>query len=141
MYLSHTKEQAFTLIELVICIVIMSVLAVGMGGAYFTLLSRTGDVSHQGIATLLAQGRMELILAQKRLNGFSSAADPCNTSTAPVCTPPSGYTVTASITNYFSIGSAGLTTGTPTNYKAITVTVAGPGNLGGATLKSAVAQY
>lgn len=120
-------ETGFSLIELIAFIVIVSLLVV----ALFTSLSTSGvrapTAGQIDFAAEIAQERLELILAQRRLNGFASFVDPCPGPT--VCTPPAGYAVSASIAGNWS-GDA--------NYKVITVDVTG---IFSASVSALVANY
>ena len=108
----HTN--GFALIEIIIFIVVASVLVVGLFATFANNLRNTPQAGQIDRAADIAQLRMELILAQRRAVGFAAFADPCPG--ASICTPPSGFTVTANIANNW----AG-----DTNYKVITVDVAG----------------
>jgi len=139
------------LIEVIVFIVITGLviagLVAGMSGAL-----RTAPVPremHQGLQ--LAQGRMELILAQRsRLDfaGFTSATfDPC----APpggaqeACLAPATYAVvapcffTGALTCGF--GAANTCKGGDVNYKCVRVRVTGPKGTTVAELDAMVANY
>ncbi len=90
-----TKWDGFTLIELVVFIVIIGVAAVGLLTSMRSLLPRTVTPATLTKAAEIAQARMELILAQRDVDGFSNFTDPCagGTPVAAVCTP-TGFTVT-----------------------------------------------
>ncbi len=123
------KQDGFTLIELVIFI---AVLATGVGVLIplITTTRYTHNLNQQTEAMQLAQQRMELILADERIKGFSAFSDPCTGGTPPtICTPPSGYTVEAVIANNWE---------GDTNYKVITVNVSGAAT---ASLKTLIADY
>lgn len=88
------RTRGFTLIELVIMIVIFTVASVGIMSALRFNIMGAATNSVGTTATRLAQARMETILAQRYVNGFSSFADPCTA--AAVCgTLPTGYTIAA----------------------------------------------
>jgi type II secretory pathway pseudopilin PulG len=123
------NEQGFNLIELIIFIILL-----GIGIGVLVPLVITSRYVHridkQTEALELAQQRMELILAQKNINGFSDFIDPCSESPPHIiCSVPSNYTVTATIANDWL--------GDP-DYKVITVTTSGDGN---ASLQTLVANY
>ena len=118
-------ETGFSLIELVVFIVVVGILGAALFAGFSTALQQGAsgtDLSTN--ATQLAQERMELILAQKRVLGFAgftaATFDPCTSSppsTQAVCTaPPAGYTVSAALTDNW---------GGDTNYKMINVSVTG----------------
>jgi Tfp pilus assembly protein PilV len=143
--------RGVTLLELVIFIVIAGLavagLVVGMSGAV-----RTAPMSkemHQGLQ--LAQGRMELILAQRSLPagfaGFTSATfDPC----APpggaqeACLAPAAYTVARCL--YTGAGTCGFGAANTcqaggVNYTCVRVRVTGPQGITVAELEAMVANY
>jgi hypothetical protein len=123
-------------------------LVVGMSGAV-----RTAPVPremHQGLQ--LAQGRMELILAQRSLPGafagFTAATfDPC----APpggaqeACLAPTGYAVVAPClytgAGTCAFGAANTCQGGDVNYTCVRVRVTGPQGTTVAELEAMVANY
>ena len=120
-------QHGFTLIEVTIFIVVLGVIATGLLAAFNISLRQQPSVQAITIANTLAAQRMEIILGQKAIAGFSSYSDPC--SSPAVCSIPSGYTVTSTIaTNWNS----------NTNYHVITVNVAGKAT---ASLTTLVANY
>ena len=124
------RARGFSLIELVIFIVIVSIMGVALLASFSVTTRSSPDAGQMTQATQLAQERMELILAQRRAAGFAAVVDPCTFGTPPAaCTPPAGYTVTAAIAPNWS---------GDTNYRVITVTVAGTM---AATATSLVANY
>lgn len=120
----------FTLVELVIFIVILGIIVSGVFLAFSTALQQSSNVNPQTTANELASARMDIILGQRRMNGFATLVDPCPA--AAVCPAMSGYTTTSTI--------AALTIGADSNYKLITVTVTGPQNAT-AEVKTFVAYY
>ena len=119
------NTRGFSLIELVIFITVMGFAIGGLFLAFDTALQKGVAVSPQTIANNLAQGRMEFILGQKRINGFNAlpANSVCSGAT-PVCTLPAGivgYTINSSVTTNVTINS-------DSNYDIIDVTVSGPLN-------------
>jgi Tfp pilus assembly protein PilE len=83
-----------TLVELIAFLVVISIGAVALLGSYRNILPRAPTPAQVTQANLLAQERMELIIGQKALLGFSSVAlDPCRTSSVGVCTLPSGFSI------------------------------------------------
>jgi prepilin-type N-terminal cleavage/methylation domain-containing protein len=132
------SQTGFSLIELVVFITVVGILAAAISTAFSTALHQQGTTSDVGSSAVqLAQERMELILAQRRTQGFaafsSTTFDPCTAaipSTQPVCTViPTGYTVGATFTDNWS---------GDTNYKVVDVTVTGPSQ---ASLTALVANY
>lgn len=122
-------SKGFTIIEMVIFVVIVG-LAVGtVMIPLTTTLQKTPVLMNQLQAQALAQERMELILNWRKLQGYTSLADPCVASPGlAMCSAASGYTVTATITSPSVDGDS--------TYRLITVTVSGAGD---AVLKTLVA--
>lgn len=122
--------RGFTLVELIIFIVIVSIMGVALMSAFSTTTRGTPDAGQMTQATQLAQERMELVMAQRRAVAFAAFADPCVPGPGPAaCTPPAGYTVTAAIAPNWN---------GDTNYKQVTVTVTGTSS---ATATAIVANY
>ena len=140
-----------SLIEVIIFIVITAVVVVGlvagMSGAV-----RTAPVPremHQGLQ--LAQGRMELILAQRSRLGFAgftaATFDPC----APpggaqeACLAPATYAVVAPCfytgAGTCGFGAANTCKGGDVNYACVRVRVSGPEGTTVAELDAMVANY
>lgn len=123
------NEQGFSLIELIIFIILLSI-GIGVLIPLVVTSRYVHRIDRQTEALELAQQRMELILTQKNINGFSNFIDPCpESSPHTVCSIPSNYTVTATIANDW-LGDS--------DYKVITVTTSGDGN---ALLQTLVADY
>ena len=141
-----------SLIEVIVFIVITAVVVVGlvagMSGAVRT--APQPRAMHQGLQ--LAQGRMELILAQRSLPagfaGFTAATfDPC----APpggaqeACLAPATYAVVAPCfytgAGTCGFGAANTCRGGDVNYKCVRVRVTGPQGATVAELDAMVANY
>lgn len=121
------NSAGFSLIELVVFIVVMGFAITGIFLAFQTSLQKSVVSTPQTNVNLLAQGRMEVIVGQERINGFNSYSDICPA--AAVCTLPaalSGYAVSSSITT---------TTINSDTYNIVTVTATGPQNAS-ATVKT-----
>lgn len=97
------KQHGLSLIEIVIFIVILGITLVSTLKMFKSVLiynSRPGDLL---MASQLADARMNLIILQKRVYGFSNISDPCSSGTLAVCTSlasfatSKGFTVTSSI--------------------------------------------
>ena len=123
------KHQGFTLIEVIILIVVISLIAPVLLMSYSTSLLNTSTVLDNLIARQTAKQCMEWFIGQRRLNNYSSLS--CPSTTVPgFCTAPTGYTL--------SINIACTTINTDANYKTITATVTGKSN---ATLTTLIANY
>lgn len=129
------KQQGVSLIELVVFIVVIGLALSGVMLAFNTALDKTSQINPQTTAIQLASARMDIIIGQRRMLGFTNFSDPCVSSPPAVCTVPAaitGYTITSTI--------AALTISGDTNYKSIDVTVTGPQGAN-AVLKSIVGKY
>ena len=120
------QMRGLSLIELVIFIVVLGLALSSIFLAFTTALQQSVAVNPQTTANELAQMRMNIILGQRRLQGYNVLApgtntDWCGASPPAVCTINAGitgYTVTSVIATYTISGDS--------NYKIITVTVTGP---------------
>lgn len=122
------NSKGFSLIEMIVFILIIGIAAIAVLRSFGSFLQKSPTGNRQTTAIALAQERMELILAQRQLKGFNSFTDLCSGGSPPsICTAPSGYTITSTISS--------VTIGGDSNYKNITVTVSG---LGDATLQTLV---
>ncbi len=121
--------SGFTLIELVIFIVGTTILVAALLLTFQTTLSNTPSVHYNLVAGQLADQCMEGFIGQRRLNGFTNSNFSCGTPTLPaVCTAPSGYSVSATIT------CSPTLSGDSTTSRTLTVTVSGNGNVSLSTL-------
>ena len=116
----------FTLVELVVFIVVAGLMAVGIMAAFSGSLSGAPNTGTMTQAMHLAQQRMALILASKRLAPdyatFIANYDPCAGGAPPaVCTPLPGYTVSVTPPAASALACA-------PNCDQITVNVSGPSN-------------
>ncbi|OGT50708.1 MAG: hypothetical protein A3E84_00305 [Gammaproteobacteria bacterium RIFCSPHIGHO2_12_FULL_42_13] len=125
-------QHGFSLVELVVFIVVIGVALTGVMLAFTTALESGTSANPQTLATQLASARMDIILQQRRVNGFTSFNDPCVSSPPAVCPSLSGYAISSTITTYTISGDA--------NYKLVDVTVSGPQNAY-VNLKSLVGKY
>jgi len=128
------QQRGFSLIELIIFILVVSILSTALFSVFATALRGPAQVSGAIQAMQLAVERMELILPQRQVLGFAPfdepAADPCQMGSAQAaCNIPVGFTVAAVIDPDWN---------GDTNYKVITVTVSGSAT---ATLTALVADY
>lgn len=143
--------RGFSLIEAIVFIVVVAIVVVGL----VTGMSATMRTApqpremHQGLQ--LAQGRMELIRAQRYVLGFagftSATFDPC---AAPAgaqeaCLAPPTYAVVAPCfytgAATCGFGAASTCKGGDVNYKCVRVRVTGPDGAVVAELDDMVANY
>jgi prepilin-type N-terminal cleavage/methylation domain-containing protein len=122
------KLKGFTLIELIVFIVIISILASAILLSFVTVMSKTPITLQSIIANQTAKQCAEWFIGQRRMNGYSSIT--CNSTVPAFCTVPSGYTLTANCSTTPISGD--------TNYETITITVSGAGS---AVLTFLIANY
>lgn len=125
---NNTKQQGFTLIELVMFIVVTGILATAILLSFVTAMSKTPIILQNTIAMQTARQCMDWFIGQRRMNGYSSIT--CNSTVPAFCTTPTGYTLTSSCSTTTLSGDS--------NYETITITVGGPG---AATLNLLMAKY
>lgn len=131
------KQRGFTLIELVIFMVIVTILGTTVFLGFDMALGQESMVANNVKAMFMAEQRMDLIFGQRIKSGFSSFVDPCvslfaSPATDNICSKNAfafGYTVSSTVTPSWS-GNANLT--------SIVVDVTGPGS---ATLSTVVGNY
>ncbi len=130
------NQCGFTLIELIVFIVLVAILLTGLVASTFQVLGDTFKTENLGKAQDFAIQRMELILGQKRQQGYTVFTDPCNPGPGPaICSVPAaaGFTVIrTSPATLPPLAGSGETT--------IVITVTGP-NGSGATLTTLVSEY
>lgn len=86
-----------TLIDLVVFIVVMGIVISGSMLAFQTVLLNSAKPAQMLTASQLAAARMNLIIQQRRVNGFALISDPCSSGSLAVCTGLSGYVVSSSL--------------------------------------------
>ncbi|GAB4393331.1 MAG: hypothetical protein Tsb005_11120 [Gammaproteobacteria bacterium] len=115
---SLNSTSGFTLIELIVFIIAAAILSAGIFIGMDRLLRSPLRPNQITTAQQLARTRMEMILAQRNTVGFGSFIDTCAAgSLSPLCTVPTGYSVSSSITPLNVLGDS--------NYRQIVVTVTG----------------
>lgn len=127
---SNRKCDGFTMIELIVFIVVIGIASVAILLPLNTASEKSATDSYISTASALAQERMELIIGQRHLVGYTLFIDPCTSGSPPPDCAFTGYTISSTI--------AVTSIGGDSNYKSITVTVTGLGN---ATLTSLVGNY
>jgi prepilin-type N-terminal cleavage/methylation domain-containing protein len=121
----NPKSNGFTLIEIIITLVVLSLGVVGVLSVFSLGIGHSADPLVVGQATQLAQGELDAVIGIKAANGFSAAA--LGTGTGQACnTNPmlAGYTCSLDIC-YVAAGTLNDTSacGTATSYKRVAATV------------------
>jgi Tfp pilus assembly protein PilW len=137
-------QRGVSLIELIAFIVIMGISVVALLSMYRAVLPRGATPAEITLATQLAQERMELLLGQRAVDGYSTATftDPCVGAASPViCTnqfTPSGlYAIIVTGVNPV-VPFSGLSTN---SYRMFGVQVLGPDGYQLANLSAVIANY
>ena len=92
-----------TLIELIVFIVVMGIVISGSMLALQTVLLNSAKPAQILTASQLADARMNLIIQQRRINGFLAVSDPCSSGALAACAglntfaTNNGYVVSSSI--------------------------------------------
>lgn len=117
-----------TLVELIAFLVVVSIGAVALLGAYRNILPRAPTPAQITQASLLAQERMALILGERAAKGYASLnLDPCASSVLAFCTSfPNGFGAPTVVGANALVPWQGNPT---TSYRQITVTATGPGGI------------
>jgi prepilin-type N-terminal cleavage/methylation domain-containing protein len=121
----NPKSNGFTLIEIIITLVVLSLGVVGVLSVFSLGIGRSADPLVVGQATQLAQGELDAVIGIKAASGFSAAA--LGTGTGQACkTNPmlTGYTCSLDIC-FVPAGNLNDTSacGTATSYKRVAATV------------------
>jgi Tfp pilus assembly protein PilV len=141
---ASAAQRGVTLVELIVFIVIMGISAVALLSMYRAVLPHGLTPAQITLATQLAQERMELILGQRIVDGYSTATftDPCVGAASPViCTnqfTPSGlYSII--VTGISPVVQwSGITAN---SYRMFGVKVLGPDGNQLANLSAVIANY
>lgn len=127
------KYHGFSLIELIAFMVAMGVLGTGLLVGMNQAQRGSGIPRSISEASFLANARMQIILMNRKIQGFATLNDPCITSpTTAICQPLVVY----ASSNNFQVSSTISSTDATT--KMIKVTVTGAGN---ATISASVSNY
>ena len=142
---ASAAQRGVSLIELIAFIVIMGICVVALLSMYRAVLPHGATPSEITLATQLAQERMELILGQRIVDGYSTAVlnDPCVGGTPPaICTnqfTPTGlYSIIVTGTNPAVPWPAFSNTN---SYRMFGVKVVGPDGFQLANLSAVVGNY
>lgn len=118
---SKGAQTGLTMIEMVVFIVVIGVLGVALMSAIINPLAGAGTQQDAVFVTQLAQERLEVVLGQKRREGFPGS-DPCDAgATLSTCNEPAGYDISTT----FNAWSENPDTD---NYQVITVSVSSGGS-------------
>lgn len=128
----RTKQQGFSLIELVTFIIVIGIIASGLLVGLNQALMYSDTPRNISQASFLANARMQIIFMNRAINGYTLLNDPCTTTPGlAICTPLSAYaTANNLIVNTPSISGS--------NPKTISINVTGSGN---ATINASIYNY
>jgi prepilin-type N-terminal cleavage/methylation domain-containing protein len=129
----NKKKHGFSLIELVVFIVVMGIIAASILTSFDIVLRGIPRTNYQATTMGCAINCIEWLYGQRRLNGFNNVSVGTTIPTFCNNSLPSGYTMTANVSNTTFSGDS--------NYKIITTTVTSPRNLGYANISVIVANY
>ncbi len=127
----------FTLIEIIITLVVLSIAAVGVLSVFTSGISGSANPLIVDQATQLAQGEMDQVLGEKTANGFAAIAigNPLACRSAMLA----GFNCSRNI-YYVNPGALNTQVGGPTDYKHVTVTIT-QATIGSVTLDGLVTNY
>ena len=138
------QQRGFSLIECIVFMVVMAIVSTGLLIGINTVINNNSIPAQITSASFLANGRMQIILMNLAVNGYSTATlDPCagaTPATTNICAPYVGATTpTPAITSYqTAYGYTVSSSSSGSNPKTITVTVSGTGN---ASINASVYNY
>ena len=129
------NRKGFTLIEVLITIVLLSIITSGIMTMFSTFTQNNADPSVMTQATALAQEKLDQVIADKQnsARGFNYVTNV----NYPAENPVAGFAGFSRSVNVIYVNSGALNTAVagPTNYKNVTVTVtASTGNVTTSTL-------
>lgn len=110
------KLRGFTLLELVVTIIVLSLAVTGFVLSYTQTILSAANPGIEMKAAQLANARMNIILLQRLVNGYSLIQDPCAGGSPPAaCVPLATFATDAGLTAASSIVvGSGITTATVT---------------------------
>ena len=122
--------KGFSLIELIIFIVVVTIISVSLMKAAQTIVSGSISVNKETQADEAANSCIAWFVGQRYMHGYDSITSP-STATPSFCTVPSGLTI--------SVNVATTTLYSETNaFKTVTVTITGAGK---ATMSLLLSDY
>ncbi len=116
------NQQGISLIELVMFIVLIGIIVTGSFSAFDLILTDSSQPGRILAAGQLAKARMNLILQQRLVNGFTNITDPCVSGSPAAC---SGLAAFASAHGFVVSSSIPAAVG---GVRTATVTVSGAGS-------------
>jgi len=118
---TEKNKGGFTLIEIVITLVVLSIAALGVLSVFTVGISRSTDPLILNQATQLAQEKMDSIVGDRQALGFSAIT----TAAYPAEAAVTGFPNYSRSVNVICVAPADLNAdaGCPQNYKQVTVTV------------------
>ena|SRR3989338_11426407 len=123
------KIAGISLIEIVISLVVIGIIGGSLIPAIYTAMEGQPDIEYTMQAVTLAKERMEIVLGQRQISGFSTFSDPCASASPPtICEDTGDYTVESTIASWNS----------NSNFKTITVEVTGPADV---TIQALVSDF
>lgn len=133
-----SKQGGFSLIEVIITLVILSIAAVGVLSVFTAGMKGSADPVVLDQAVQLAQGEIDHAIGEKKAGGFVAVT--VGNPLACVSSVVAGFTCSRSV--FYVDPATGLNTqvGGPTNYKHVTVTVTNTA-IGDVTLDGLVTNY
>ena len=114
--------QGQTLIELVVFIVIIGIVLAASITTFQTVLRYNNKSGNILTASQLANARMNIIIQQRRINGFNNISDPCSSGSLAAC---SGLNTFATNNGYVVASTISAISG---GARTVTVTVSGTGS-------------
>jgi len=115
---NRATQAGLTLLEMILFIVVIGVAGVILLTTLASPLTGAGIQTEAVTAAQVAQARMEVVLGQKRRQGFPGS-DPCiDDSGLPFCQVPEGWSVATLLEDWGSED--------PDDYQVIVVTAQGP---------------
>jgi len=134
--MSDKRTDGFTLIEIIITLVVLSIAAIGVLSVFATGMSGSANPLIVNKALQFAQGEMDAVIGQRAAGDFISitTGNPLACVTA---TP--GFNCSRNI-YYVTSGALNTSAGGPTNYKHITISVSSS-TTGSISLDTIIANY
>lgn len=132
---STIGSKGFTLIEIVITLIVLSIATVGVLSVFTVGISESANPLILNQAVQLAEGEMDQVAGEKAANGFNGINPTCVTTLLPgfACGRNSCYVSAGNLNDTSACGA-------PTSYKHVTVTITQP-TIGSVSLDTIIANY